>query len=88
MAGQLLPPTDSAPSDLSGMPVEQRLRVWLDMLDAGYRLVLAGLRHEIGPEGDLDAAYRAWYAKEMEEHDRKLVRMLERMNAREPRNAG
>ena len=87
MAGQLLPPPEFAPSDLGEMPVERRVAVWLDMLNTGYKLVLAGLRHEIGPDGDLQAAYREWYAGQMEEHDRKLERMMRRMYESETNDA-
>ena len=31
---------------------------WLDLLQTAEKLVRAGLRREIGPEGDLGAAYR------------------------------
>ena len=39
--------------------------------------LLAALRRQIGPEGDLRAAYRSWYEKEMEEHDKMLLHMME-----------
>ena len=43
---------------------------------------LAGLRREIGPEGDLKAAYRRWYADEMEEHDRTMLHMMQELERR------
>jgi hypothetical protein len=30
-------------------------------MDASAQFLLAGLRREIGPDGDLKAAYRKWY---------------------------
>ena len=87
MVDQLLPPAEIAPTDLSDLTPSERAAVWFDMLDAGYKLVLAGLRREIGPEGDLDAAYRAWYAEQMEEHDRAMEQMLLRMQRGRPTDA-
>ena len=40
------------------------------------QVLLAGLRREIGPDGDLQAAYRKWYAEQMEEHDRTMLHMM------------
>ena len=41
---------------------------------------MAGFRHQVGPDGDAEQAYRDWYAEQMDEHDRTVVRMLKRMN--------
>ena len=54
---------------------------WLDMLRTGEKLVCAGLRREIGPEGDLRGAYRRWYEEQMLEHDSLLVQMYDRLDA-------
>jgi hypothetical protein len=83
MSGQLLSPLDLAPSDLARMPVNQRAGVWLEMLDAGYKLVVAGLTHEKGASDDVDLAYRQWYVEQMNEHDRMVKRMLSRMQGRQ-----
>lgn len=61
---------------------EQRIQLWLDLLDANEELLLAGLRREIGPEGDLMAAYRRWYAEHMEEHQRMLIHLMEELERR------
>jgi hypothetical protein len=47
-------------------------------MDACEQFLLAGLRREIGPDGDLNAAYRKWYAEQMEEHDRTILQFMER----------
>jgi hypothetical protein len=47
-----------------------------------HKLILAGLRREVGPDGDVQATYRRWYEQQMEEHDRKVTRMLQRMNGK------
>jgi hypothetical protein len=83
MSSQLLPSTNLAPSDLSELPIAQRASVWLEMLDAGYKLVMAGLARDNGPSGDLSAAYRRWYAEQMIEHDLAIAQMLNRMQERQ-----
>lgn len=55
--------------------------MWLDLLDTCEQFLLAGLRREIGPDGDLQAAYRQWYADRMDEHERTLQRLAQRLNA-------
>jgi hypothetical protein len=49
---------------------DQCLKLWMDVYDAAEAMVLAGLRREIGPDGDLQQAHRLWYQQQMEEHDR------------------
>jgi hypothetical protein len=51
------------------------------MLQAGYLLLRAGLRREIGPEGDLEEAYRRWYAEQMDEHDQLVAKIYDRLHA-------
>lgn len=73
-------PVDFAPSVPENATPQQCIQMWLDLMNACDQLLLAGLRREIGPEGDLQAAYRRWYAEQMEEHDRTMQRMIERFN--------
>jgi len=54
------------------LTVEQRVAIWRDLMDTSHELLLAGLRHRIGPEGDLEAAFRQWYQERMSERDREL----------------
>lgn len=68
-----------APVDLT--PAEC-VALWADLMNTCEQFLLAGLRREIGPEGDLKAAYRAWYAGQMEEHDRTIRHMLEELSRR------
>jgi hypothetical protein len=75
MAGQLLPPPDLAPSLPEDATPEQGIRAWIDVMHACEQFLLAGLRREIGPDGDLPTAYRKWYAEQMEEHDRMILRL-------------
>lgn len=46
--------------------MNQSLREWWDAMEANHAMVLASLRHKIGPDGDLQAAYREWYAWQRE----------------------
>ena len=60
----------------------QRIAIWLDLLDASEKFLLAGLRREIGPDGDLKAAYRQWYKEQMKEHDKMMFHMMEEFSKR------
>jgi hypothetical protein len=76
MANELIPPADLAPSVPEGATPQQCVVMWLDLMNACEQFLLAGLRREIGPDGDLRAAYRKWYAEQMEEHDRTMLGMM------------
>ena len=80
MAGQLIPPPELAPPVPSHATPQQCIAMWVDLMNACEQFLLAGLRREIGPDGDLKAAYRKWYAQQMEEHDRTVRRMVDRFN--------
>jgi hypothetical protein len=79
---------DLTPRIPDDTPMEMRIKMWLDLLDASEQFLLAGLRREIGPDGDLKAAYRDWYRKEMEEHDKMMYHMMEELSKREGGNGG
>jgi hypothetical protein len=76
MAGQLIPPPESAPPIPKDATPEQCIGLWVDLMNACEQFLLAGLRREIGPDGDLHAAYRRWYAQQMEEHHQTVLRMM------------
>lgn len=82
MADPLIPPAELAPPVPEGATPEQCIAMWVDLMNACEQFLLAGLRREIGPDGDLQAAYRRWYAAEMEEHDRMILRMMEESHRR------
>lgn len=75
-----IPLADLAPPVPEGAPPQQCIAMWMDLVDACEQFLLAGLRRQIGPDGDLNAAYRRWYAEQMEEHDRVMQRMVDRFN--------
>lgn len=80
MAGQLLPPPELAPTIPEDTTPEQGIRIWMDLMRTCEQFVLAGLRREIGPEGDLRGAYRQWCSEQMEEHDRMIMRLAAAYN--------
>ena len=69
-----------APSVPKDATPEQCIALWGDLMDTCHKFLMAGLRREIGPDGDLEAAYRRWYAEQMEEHDRVVERMVDHFN--------
>jgi len=88
MSDPLLAPPDLAPSVPDNATPEQCIAMWVDLMNACEQFLLAGLRREIGPEGDLKAAYRRWYAEQMEEHDRTMLHMVREFNRRGGGRAG
>jgi hypothetical protein len=61
-------PPDLSPSLPPDATPQQGVAAYLDLLDACEQFLLAGLRREIGPDGDLKAAYRKWAEERDEEH--------------------
>ncbi len=82
MANQLIPPPGMEPSIPDHLTPDQRLAVWVDLMDTCEAFLLAGLRREVGPEGDVREAYRRWWARQTEDHDRDLRRMAENLYRR------
>ena len=81
-------PSVIAPPERPAATCERAIETWIDMLDAGTKLLRAGLRREVGPSGDVDAAYRRWYAARMQEHHCKVKRILQRLQDAEVEHAG
>jgi hypothetical protein len=81
MASDLIPPPGSEPYVADSLTPQQSIASWIDLMKACDKLLLAGLRREVGPDADLRAAFREWYKRHMEEHDRMLERMVRRMRA-------
>ncbi|MGA2064034.1 MAG: hypothetical protein ABSG86_03650 [Thermoguttaceae bacterium] len=79
-----LPPVVRAPENATSA---ECLRLWLDLMGTCEQFLLAGLRREIGPDGDLREAYRRWYAEQMEEHERMMLHLLEEFARRENSHA-
>ena len=88
MSGQLLPPPELTPPVPKNATPQQCIAMWAELVDVCEQFLLAGLRREIGPDGDLKAAYRKWYAEQMEEHDRTVQHMMEELKRRGGGHAG
>ena len=66
----------------------QGIALWADLMNTCEAFLLAGLRRKIGPAGDLVAAHREWYARQMAEHDQMMVHMAEEFTRRSRANGG
>jgi hypothetical protein len=73
-------PTDLSPRVPAGATPSQCVEMWIDLMNACDEFLLAALRREVGPDGDVMAAYRRWYWQQMEEHDQAMFRMLQRLD--------
>ncbi len=82
MANSLIPPAELAPLCRQSLPMSRRIELWAEWLDACDEFLRASLRRKIGPDGDLQAAYREWYAEQMLEHDRTMLHLVEEFNRR------
>jgi hypothetical protein len=82
MAEPVTPAADHAPIVPEGATVSDCIRMYLEWLDVCEQLVLSALRREIGPDGDLKAAYRRWYEEQSDEHYQVLVHMAEEFDRR------
>ncbi len=80
MEPQLIPPPELAPPSVRHLPLEKRIELWAELVDESEAMLLAGLRARVCPQGDLQAAYRQWYARCMEEHDRQQIRFAESLS--------
>jgi hypothetical protein len=58
---------------------DRSFAIWLDLMRTCDKFLMAGLRQEIGADGDILAAYQKWYANWCEEHDRAVINMLSRL---------
>jgi len=86
MENQLIPPPDLAPPGVKHLPLAMRIELWRNLVDSCEALLLAGLRSRIGPEGDLQLAYRDRYARQMLEHERAQIQFLANLSQRESRD--
>ncbi|HVA46547.1 MAG TPA: hypothetical protein VNH11_09250 [Pirellulales bacterium] len=75
-----LSPADLAARVPEGATASQCVEMWIDLMNACDEFLLSALRREVGPEGDVMAAYRRWYWQQMDEHDQAMFRMLQRLD--------
>jgi hypothetical protein len=82
MANTLIPPPEPAPFMPQGLSASRGIELWAEWLDTCEEFLLAGLRRQVGPSGDLRGAYRRWYADKMAEHDRTMLHLIEEFDRR------
>ncbi len=80
MSSQQVSRTNSTPAVPDELTTGQRIVLWMEVMENNEQLILNRLRDEVGPDGDVIAAYRRWYRQQMEEHDEGLFRMMERLD--------
>ncbi|MDP6356915.1 MAG: hypothetical protein QF473_17520 [Planctomycetota bacterium] len=56
----------------------ERIQMWCELMDFTESVLRAGLRRKVGPDGDVEAAFREWYQREMEQRDRDRLNMKKR----------
>jgi hypothetical protein len=88
VAGQLIPLPEFAPPVPQDLPSEQWIALWCDLYDAGEKLLLAGLRLQIGPDGDIKRAYQDWLRQYYDDHDQTLIRLAAKLNRSKETHAG
>src|SRR2546421_4677081 len=76
MAGQLIPLPELSPPVPEQLSPGECIGLWVDLMNACEQFLLGGLRREVGPSGDVQAAYRRWYAEQRQENDQTLRRMM------------
>jgi hypothetical protein len=83
MSNQRQPVPDAASSSGSELSPQQGAKLWIEMLNAGFKLVWAGMRKEADRTGEtIDVCYRRWYEQQMNQHDRTVEQMMRRMKQR------
>ena len=60
---QLPLPSPNIPSQED---VDRRMVQWFQAMELSHAMLMAGLRRKIGPDADLNAAYREWYRDHQE----------------------
>ncbi|HEX4591827.1 MAG TPA: hypothetical protein VH120_17955 [Gemmataceae bacterium] len=73
--GQSVVRLASPPQELG--PTADAVASWMDLMETCEQLLLAGLRHKIGPDGDLAAAWRERSARRTVRRDREIAHMLD-----------
>lgn len=81
-SGPLIPPLEQAPGPPAGATREQCVAMWLDLVEATDEILLAALRSRYGSPEEVKAAYRRIYARQVEEHDKKMLHMMREFDRR------
>ena len=87
MAGQLIPPPELDARSQKLLTMEQRIAAWFELCEFAEAFWLAGIQRRSRADGDLRSEVRRAYAEEMQDHDRKMLHLLNEFNRREAGNA-
>lgn len=68
--------------------IDRNMQVWRQAMEATHELILAGIRNKIGPEGNLEEAYRQWYRQQRELASQRLDREAVRWRRRQAEESG
>ena len=79
---RLIPSPEMAPSVPPSASREECIAAWFDLVDATDEILLATLRSRGLSEDEVRAEYRRIYARQVEEHDRTVRRMLTELHRR------
>jgi hypothetical protein len=82
LKSELIPPPELAPPSIKHLPLAKRIEIWEQLVDENDALVCAGLKAKVGPNGDWQAAYREWYSRQREDHERALYAYAENLTRR------
>ena len=80
MSHELIPPPELAHDLPDHLTYDQRVMLWLDVLETTDQMLLAGLAATLPPGADVREAYRKWYEDYCQEHFKMLERMAEHFN--------
>ena len=81
-SGSLIPPPELAPGPPAGATREQCVAMWFDLVAATDEILLAALRSRYDSPAEVAAAYRQIYARQVEEHDKKMLHMMREFDRR------
>jgi hypothetical protein len=80
MKNELIPPFEIDHPLSGNLSRDQLASLWLDVLEAGDEMLMAGIKAQLPPGGDARSAYRDWCEQYAREHLDMLERMAQRFN--------
>ncbi len=79
-----MPDAKNAESDRYDTPeqVELNMAQWREAMEISHAMLMAGLRDQVGPDGDVTEAYRDWNRKRREKKLQALEQAAQRYQNR------
>jgi hypothetical protein len=78
---QLIPANDLAPPSIRHLSPEDRIRLWVQIVDEGDRMLLGGFREKHGSDELATQAFLAWLDRRSADSTAAKFRMLRRFSA-------